>query len=76
MESCELLPQCTFHACLAKRRPYAVKHLEEDYCNAEYSICVRYMIYRVLGLSLIPSYLLPWDIREARRFLESVIDGG
>ena len=75
MDSCELLQQCTFHACLAKNRPYAVKHLEEDYCNAEYSMCVRFMVYRILGVALVPSHLMPWDIREARRHLESIMTG-
>lgn len=72
MEPCELKSQCAFYALVSSRMPRTLKHLEEDYCNVEFSMCVRFMIYRIHGISLIPGYLLPWDIREARIFLVSL----
>jgi hypothetical protein len=72
MDSCELLGQCTFHAYLASHKPYTLEHLEDDYCNDNYAKCVRFMLYRLHGQSLVPGYLLPWDIREARKIIDTL----
>ena len=72
MGTCELLSQCSLHAYLSEHKPYALEHLEGDFCKNENAYCVRYMIYKKHGLSNVPRYIMPWDVHGARKFLETL----
>lgn len=69
MSSCELCTQCSLHCYLASQKPYALLHLESDYCKDNFWMCERFKILKKYGIFDVPRSLMPWDLRGARRFI-------
>lgn len=72
MDTCGFRMSCVFYNDLKERRPVTLGYIKEEYCDSNYSLCARFMVYKARGPCNVSKYLFPEDIHEACKILDEL----
>ena len=71
MSDCECLEHCPYFENDIHKEISVIQELRtQKYCKGDYSICVRYMVFKALGKEHVPRNLLPADVDRANEIIE------
>jgi len=65
MADCPSLPTCPFFIGVMENMPSFTTYLKTHFCEGEYSICARFMVFQALGKGAIPRDLFPNEPKRA-----------
>ena len=71
MTQCECLPKCPFFHNKMANRPATSEFMKKKYCLSDNSKCARYMVFKNLGRSNVPTDLFPMQIDRAEELISA-----
>ncbi len=72
MEPCECLPRCIFFNNKMQNAPSTAEMMKKRYCLANFEVCARHKVFKVLGGAQVPGDMFPNQIERAEKILAAV----
>jgi hypothetical protein len=72
MSECELIVDCTLFTDKMANLPKTTKIIKEKYCQSNFSVCARHMVFLALGKEKIPPDLFPGQVPKAKTLISKV----
>lgn len=70
MADCELLENCPFFNDKMAKIPTMATMMKKKYCKSDYSNCARYIVFKKLGSSKVPSDLYPNQLSRTKEIIK------